>query len=140
MMMHRRNMSAHPSRRQILRSGLVSSSIGRAIGYPALTFAQSAAPTPQYHDADEATIRQTEGPYFGEGRYRFRIIRPALYPRRTRHYHIKVQAPERPALTTQLYFPDESANRRDGLFRRDLAMRIAENPNRLAARFDFVLQ
>ena len=26
-----------------------------------------------------------------EGRYRFRTILPALYPGRTRHYHIKVQ-------------------------------------------------
>jgi protocatechuate 3,4-dioxygenase beta subunit len=129
------------------------------------------------HDADEATIRQTEGPYFkpsspqradlvepdtkarlveingqvltsscrpveralvdllhadehgeydnagfryrghlftdGEGRYRFRTILPALYPGRTRHYHVKVQAPERPVLTTQLYLPDEPTNRRD---------------------------
>ena len=74
-----------------------------------------------------------------EGRYRFRTILPALYPGRTRHYHIKVQARERPVLTTQLYFPDEPANRRDGLFRRDLAMRITEAPDGLAARFDFVL-
>jgi protocatechuate 3,4-dioxygenase beta subunit len=196
-------MSAHPSRRQILRSAFVSSSLGLALGYPGLSFAQSAAPTPQCHDGDEATLRQTEGPYFkpssperadlvepnakarlveingqvltrlcrpvdralvdlwhadehgeydnagfryrghvftdGEGRYHFRTIMPALYPGRTRHYHIKVQAPERPVLTTQLYFPDEPANRRDGLFRRDLAMRIAEAPNSLAARFDFVL-
>src|ERR1700682_6390496 len=57
-------MSVHPSRRQILRSTLASSGLGLAIGYPALTFAQSAAPTAQCHDADEATIRQTEGPYF----------------------------------------------------------------------------
>jgi protocatechuate 3,4-dioxygenase beta subunit len=64
---------------------------------------------------------------------------PALHPGRTRHYHIKVQAPNRPVLTTQLYFPDEPANRRDGLFRSDLAMRIAEAPDGLAARFDFVL-
>ena len=27
------------------------------------------------------------------GRYRFRTILPALYPGRTRHYHVKVQAP-----------------------------------------------
>jgi hypothetical protein len=52
-------MSAHPSRRQIVRSALVSSDLGVAIGY-----AQSAAPTPQCHDADEATVQQTEGPYF----------------------------------------------------------------------------
>ena len=50
--------------RQILRSTLASSGLGLAIGYPALTFAQSAAPAAQCHDADEATIRQTEGPYF----------------------------------------------------------------------------
>src|SRR5580704_14481027 len=49
----------------------------------------------------------------GEGRYRFRTILPALYPGRTRHYHVKVQAPERPVLTTQLYLPDEPTNRRD---------------------------
>jgi protocatechuate 3,4-dioxygenase beta subunit len=75
----------------------------------------------------------------GEGRYRFRTILPALYPGRTRHYHIKVQAPERPVLTTQLYFPDEPANRRDGLFRRELVMRIAEAPGGFPAHFDFVV-
>jgi protocatechuate 3,4-dioxygenase beta subunit len=74
-----------------------------------------------------------------QGRYRFRTILPALYSGRTRHYHIKLQAPERPVLTTQLYFPDEPANRRDGLFRRELTMQLAEAPNGLAARFDFIL-
>ena len=72
-----------------------------------------------------------------EGRYRFRTIVPAVYPGRTRHYHVKVQAPGRPVLTTQLYFPDEPANRRDGLFRRELLMRVADGG--AAARFDFVL-
>ena len=74
-----------------------------------------------------------------EGRYRFRTILPALYPGRTRHYHVKVQAPEQALLTTQLYFPDEPANRRDVLFSRDLVMRVAEAPEGLKARFDFVL-
>jgi protocatechuate 3,4-dioxygenase beta subunit len=74
-----------------------------------------------------------------EGRYHFRTILPALYPGRTRHYHVKVQAPEQSVLTTQLYFPDEPANRRDVLFRRDLVMRIGDAPSGLAARFDFVL-
>src|SRR5213080_1167542 len=63
-----KNMSTRPSRRQILRSALASSSsLGLAITYPALTFAQSAAPTPQCHDGDEATIRQMDGPYFKPG-------------------------------------------------------------------------
>ena len=196
-------MSVHMSRRQMLGSVLASSSFGFAIRYPTLTSAQSAAPTPQCNDGDEATARQTEGPYFkpsspqradlvepeararlvevngqvltrscrpveralldlwhadergeydnagfryrghvftdGEGRYQFRTIMPALYAGRTRHYHVKVQAPERLVLTTQLYFPDEPANRRDGLFRPDLVMLMAEAPNGLAARFDFIL-
>ena len=59
------------------------------------------------------------------GRYRFRTIVPALYPGRTRHYHVKVLATGRQLLTTQLYFPDEPGNRRDGLFRRELTMRMA---------------
>jgi len=42
-------------------------------------------------------------------------------------------------LTTQLYFPDEPMNRRDGLFRRELVMRMAEAGDGLAAWFDFVL-
>jgi protocatechuate 3,4-dioxygenase beta subunit len=74
-----------------------------------------------------------------DGRYRFRTILPALYPGRTRHYHVKVQAPGQGVLTTQLYFPDEPANRRDGLFRRELTMRMAEAGDGLAARFDFVV-
>ena len=44
-----------------------------------------------------------------QGRFRFRTIVPALYPGRTRHYHVKVQAPNRPVLTTQLYFPERRA-------------------------------
>jgi protocatechuate 3,4-dioxygenase beta subunit len=74
-----------------------------------------------------------------EGRYRFRTILPALYTGRTRHYHVKVQAPQQRVLTTQLYFPDEPTNRRDGLFRRELVMRVAEAGDGLAARFDFIL-
>jgi protocatechuate 3,4-dioxygenase beta subunit len=74
-----------------------------------------------------------------EGRYRFRTILPALYTGRTRHYHVKVQAPQQRVLTTQLYFPDEPTNRRDGLFRRELVMRVAEAGDGLVARFDFIL-
>ncbi len=73
------------------------------------------------------------------GRYRFRTILPALYTGRTRHYHVKVQAPRQSLLTTQLYFPDEPMNRRDGLFRRELLMQMAGAGDALSARFDFVL-
>lgn len=74
-----------------------------------------------------------------EGRYRFRTVMPAVYEGRTRHYHVKVQAPGRPVLTTQLYFPNEPQNRRDGLYRKELLMRVAQAGDGLSARFDFVL-
>jgi protocatechuate 3,4-dioxygenase beta subunit len=74
-----------------------------------------------------------------EGRYRFTTIMPALYSGRARHFHVKVQAPRQSVLTTQLYFPDEPLNNRDGLFNRALLMRVAEAGGALAARFDFVL-
>jgi protocatechuate 3,4-dioxygenase beta subunit len=73
------------------------------------------------------------------GRYRFRTILPAVYTGRTRHYHVRIQAPGRPLLSTQLYFPNEPGNARDFLFRRELLMRMAEAGDGLAARFDFVL-
>jgi protocatechuate 3,4-dioxygenase beta subunit len=160
-------------------------------------------PTPECHDGDAATLRQTEGPFFKpssperaeliepgmagrpielagfvltracrplpgalidlwqaddggeydntgfrlrghqfadrEGRFRFRTIVPAVYPGRTRHFHVKVQPKGGRILTTQLYFPDEPQNRNDGLFRRELLMRIGKSEERLTARFDFVL-
>ena len=73
------------------------------------------------------------------GRYQFRTIMPALYPGRTRHYHVKVAAPGRPLLTTQLYFPNEPGNARDGLFQRALLMRVSQSGEGLAAQFSFVL-
>jgi protocatechuate 3,4-dioxygenase beta subunit len=74
-----------------------------------------------------------------DGAFRFRTIVPALYPGRTRHYHVKVQAPGSRLLTTQLYFPSEPANRRDGLFRRELLMRVTDTGDGSAGRFDFIL-
>jgi protocatechuate 3,4-dioxygenase beta subunit len=73
------------------------------------------------------------------GHYRFRTIMPAQYPGRTRHYHVKVLAAERALLTTQLYFLDDPGNRRDSLYRRELAMRTADAGDTTTARFDFVL-
>ena len=74
-----------------------------------------------------------------DGRYRFRTIVPALYPGRTRHFHVKVQPAGASLLTTQLYFPNEPMNRRDGLFRRELTLRMDGADETLAARFDFVV-
>ena len=73
------------------------------------------------------------------GRYQFRTIMPAQYPGRTRHYHVKVLDSGRQLLTTQLYFPNEPANQRDGLFRRELLMKVAESGDGVAAAFTFIL-
>ena len=82
-----------------------------------------------------------------KGRYRFRTIVPALYPGRTRHYHVNVAAGGKLLLTTQLYFPDDPGNRRDGLFRKELLMQVAgkggtkggAKDSVMAARFDFII-
>lgn len=74
-----------------------------------------------------------------EGRYRLRSIVPGIYPGRTRHIHVKVQPRGGRVLTTQLYFPGESLNPSDGLFRRELLVRTAKNEGSLAGRFDFVV-
>jgi protocatechuate 3,4-dioxygenase beta subunit len=75
-----------------------------------------------------------------EGRYRFRTIVPGAYEGRTRHIHVKVAPPAGRLLTTQLYFPGDEKNRKDGLFRSALLMRTAKNQGWLAGRFDFVLE
>jgi protocatechuate 3,4-dioxygenase beta subunit len=74
-----------------------------------------------------------------DGRYRFRTIVPAVYVGRTRHFHVKVQPAGARVLTTQLYFPNEPMNRRDGIFRSELLMRMARDGEDLAGRFDFVV-
>jgi protocatechuate 3,4-dioxygenase beta subunit len=72
-----------------------------------------------------------------QGRYRLETIVPGLYPGRTRHFHVKVQAPAGGrALTTQLYFPGEPGNARDGIYRPDLEVKIGRPGE---GSFDFVV-
>lgn len=73
------------------------------------------------------------------GKYRLETIAPGLYPGRTRHFHVRVQAPNRPVLTTQLYFPGEPENKRDGIFSPKLVMAVRDSAGGKAANFDFVL-
>ncbi len=53
----------------------------------------------------------------GDGRWRFRTLRPAPYTGRTPHIHVKVKDGARELLTTQLYVAGDPGNERDGLFR-----------------------
>ena len=70
-----------------------------------------------------------------DGRYAFETIVPGLYPGRTRHFHLKFQAPSQPVLTTQFYFPGEPDNERDGIFDPALVLEISGD----VARYDTVL-
>ena len=190
-----------PTRRMILAAGtLAATSLLRLDR----SFAQlPLVATPECHDGDPVTLRETEGPFFkpaspkrtelfeagmpgrpmelvgfvlsrhcrplrgalldfwqaddngaydnsgfrlrghqfsdAEGRYRLHSIVPGVYEGRTRHVHVKVQAPGSRLLTTQVYFPGEPRNRSDGLFRSELLMRTAEENGSLAGRFNFVL-
>jgi protocatechuate 3,4-dioxygenase beta subunit len=74
-----------------------------------------------------------------DGRYRFRTIVPAPYPGRTRHFHLRVQAPRQPILTTQLYFPGEALNEVDSIFDQALLMRVSDGSTAVNGAFDFIL-
>ncbi|GAA1820365.1 dioxygenase [Actinomadura chokoriensis] len=74
------------------------------------------------------------------GRFSLTTIVPGLYPGRTRHIHVKVQAPYQRILTTQLYFPNEPRNSSDMLFDPELLMSVQSGPGGRTAAFDFVLR
>ncbi|WP_116247350.1 dioxygenase [Nocardiopsis sp. FIRDI 009] len=74
-----------------------------------------------------------------DGAFHLTTVVPGLYPGRTRHLHVKVQAPARPVLTTQLYFPGEPRNGTDWIFDPRLLMNVRDHWGRRAAEFDFVL-
>jgi protocatechuate 3,4-dioxygenase beta subunit len=74
------------------------------------------------------------------GAWRLETVVPGIYSGRTRHLHVKVQAPDGPVLTTQLYFPGEPANERDGIFSPELLLGdVRDRGDRRTASFTFVL-
>jgi protocatechuate 3,4-dioxygenase beta subunit len=73
------------------------------------------------------------------GRFELETVVPGLYPGRTRHIHVKVQAPNGPVLTTQLYFPDEPRNARDGIYTPALLMAVQEVEGSQWGSYNFVV-
>jgi protocatechuate 3,4-dioxygenase beta subunit len=90
------------------------------------------------YDNDGFTLR---GHQFttDDGGFRLETVVPGNYGGRTRHIHVKAQAPGGPVLTTQLYFPGERANRSDGIFNEALVMDLAADGANRRGRFTFVL-
>ena len=76
-----------------------------------------------------------------DGAWRLETIMPGVYTGRTRHIHVRVQPPGVQILTTQLYFPGEAANARDGIYRPELELTMAgdESDGSRSGTFDFVL-
>jgi protocatechuate 3,4-dioxygenase beta subunit len=74
------------------------------------------------------------------GRYRLETVVPGVYPGRTRHFHVKVQAPGQRALTTQLYFPGDPGNRTDFIFDPALVLGLDQVGAERVGRFDFVVR
>ncbi len=107
----------------------------------------------------QSPIANRDGNFQGYGRfqtassgeYLFRTIKPGVYPGRTRHLHVAVEAPGRSKLITQLYVQGDPLNSNDGVLNgiRDTAARNSvivpwtsiegSRIGELAARFDIVL-
>src|ERR1051326_195560 len=74
------------------------------------------------------------------GFYTLTTIVPGLYPGRTEHIHVKVQAPNGPVLTTQLFFPGVAQNARDSIFDPSLVLNTETNADgSQSATFNFVV-
>jgi protocatechuate 3,4-dioxygenase beta subunit len=74
-----------------------------------------------------------------DGRFAFQSIMPGRYPGRTAHYHVILIKGGRRLLTTQLYFPGQPGNARDGLYTPRLLVNLSDAGSEKAARFDFVV-
>ncbi|HVS08217.1 MAG TPA: dioxygenase [Candidatus Dormibacteraeota bacterium] len=73
-----------------------------------------------------------------DGRYTLRTVIPGEYPGRTEHIHVKVAAPGKPVLTTQLYFPGVARNSSDSIFDPALLIRLDDGAPTRGGAFDFV--
>jgi protocatechuate 3,4-dioxygenase beta subunit len=74
------------------------------------------------------------------GHYQLTTVVPGLYPGRTEHIHLKVQAPGGPIITSQLFFPGVPNNDEDGIFDPKMVLAVQETSDGLTATFDFVVK
>jgi protocatechuate 3,4-dioxygenase beta subunit len=73
------------------------------------------------------------------GRYQLETIVPGLYPGRTEHIHVKLQAPGGPLLTTQLFFPGVADNTSDSIYDPALLVKLQASGSPWQATYDFVI-
>ncbi len=139
--------SGSPRRRSLLARGVT----GTRLTITGYVLTRSCKPVKRakldFWQADAAGLYDTSGNRLrghqftdAAGRYQLETIVPGLYTGRTKHIHVKVQAPGRSVLTTQLFFPGVSGNRGDRLYESALLLRRWRRVGaRRTARFDFVL-
>jgi protocatechuate 3,4-dioxygenase beta subunit len=73
------------------------------------------------------------------GRYELTTVVPGLYPGRTEHIHVKVQAPNGKLITTQLFFPGVTQNEGDNIFQQSLLLTIQQSSDGLQGQYNFVV-
>ncbi|MER8184733.1 carbohydrate-binding protein [Kitasatospora sp. NPDC094015] len=151
----------HPTAEQIegpyfkpdspLRTSLVTATTpGTRLAVTGYVFGRACRPIAgvllDFWQADDAGAYDNAGFAFrghqftdARGAFGLTTVVPGLYPGRTRHLHVKVQAPGRPVLTTQLYFPGEPRNATDTIFDPALLMTVRANGPAREGSFDFVL-
>ena len=139
-----------PERTSLREEGMAGTPL-RVTGY---VYSSGCDPAPNalldFWHCDDAGVYDNEGYRLrghqftdDDGRFTLETIVPGVYPGRTRHIHVKVQAAGGPVLTTQLYFPDEPGNEGDGIFDPLLVMDIepaSEDNDEVTGFFTFIVE
>jgi protocatechuate 3,4-dioxygenase beta subunit len=74
-----------------------------------------------------------------QGRFFLETVLPGEYPGRTEHIHVKIQPPNGSIVTSQLYFPNVSANTGDSIFDPGLLVTLEEREGLYVAYYNFVI-
>jgi protocatechuate 3,4-dioxygenase beta subunit len=135
---------------RIVLSGRVTNTAGKPIAGAWLDFWQCDGAA--FYDNKGFRLR---GHQFTDeqGRYRVETVIPSEYDDllvgpdgdsrkvyRTSHIHVKVKAPERRTITSQLFIPGAKGNVRDNYYTPECLLEIEETPAGNTGRFDFVVQ
>jgi protocatechuate 3,4-dioxygenase beta subunit len=134
----------------IVVSGTVYNQVGQPIEGAWLDFWHADGAASYDNKGYRLRGHQFTGP---DGKYRLETVVPLEYDDfltspdgdtrkvyRTAHIHVKVKAPERTTLTTQLYFPGNEGNARDAFCVDELLLKIEDTPTGKVGRFDFVVR
>ena len=73
------------------------------------------------------------------GQFQLTTVVPGIYPGRTEHIHVKVQAPNGNIITSQLFFPGVAQNDTDGIYNANLLLSIKQTSDGLEGQYNFVV-